>query len=378
MGGRFVIDARYVRTRPSGIGNYVAALIARLPALAPEAQFRIWAHPEQPAPVAAPNVTCVTVPAVADGLRTLFHPASLDELRADDVVHFPFSLLGRGLPCPSVVTIHDLMWLEHAAKVDARPLLRRVRARYYQRGMRTALAHATRLIAVSRATADRIIAVAPGSASRVHVIHNAAGPAFVGPADLGAAQQRAAELIGSDAPYYVVVGKNEPYKAHQLVLEAFAREARPDELLVLVQRTRRGAGLSRLAEQLGISARLRWLPTLSEPELVIVLQAARALLQPSLVEGFGIPALEAMASGCPVIASDTPALVEVLGGAGLHAPVGDSAGLAAAMRRLRDGSLRSELRARGLERARAFSWDAAAAQTLEVYREASLVGKTAH
>ena len=108
-----------------------------------------------------------------------------------------------------------------------------------------------------------------------------------------------------------------------------------------------------------------------------MLQGARALLQPSLVEGFGIPALEAMACGCPVIASDTPALLEVLGGAGLHAPVGDSAGLALAMRRLREGSLRDELRERGFERARAFSWDAAAAQTLEVYREAAHAGKTA-
>ena len=261
--GRFVIDARYVRARPSGIGNYVAALIARLPALAPESAFRIWAHPEQPTPVSAPNVTCLTVPAVADGLRTLFRPSSLDELNARDVVHFPFSLLGRGLPCPSVVTIHDLMWLEHGAMVDGRPLLRRVRARYYQHGMRTALAHATRLIAVSHATADRIIAVAPGSASRVRVIHNAAGPAFVRPTDLNAARERAAQLIGSNARYYLVVGKNEPYKAHQLVLQAFAREARPEELLVLVQRTRRGAGLSLLAEQLGISARLRLLPTLS-------------------------------------------------------------------------------------------------------------------
>ncbi len=372
--GRIVIDARYVRSRPSGIGNYVAALIARMPALAPDARFRLWAHPEKPDPVSAPNVSCVTVPAVADGLRTLMRPASLDSLLPDDVMHFPFSVLGRGLPCASVVTIHDLMWLEHSAKVDARPMLRRVRASFYQAGMRYALAHATRLIAVSQATADRILFVSPGSASRVRVIHNAAGAAFVAPLDRDVARQRAAELIGSSAPYYVVVGKNEPYKAHQLVLHAFAREARAGELLVLVQRTRRGAGLERLAQELGIASRLRWLPTLSEPELVSVLQAARALIQPSLIEGFGIPAIEAMACGCPVIASDTPALVEVLGGAGLHAQVGDVAGIANAMNRVRDDVLREELRERGLERAKAFSWDTAAEQTLEVYREALRVG----
>jgi len=349
----------------------IAALIARLPAFAPEARFHLWTHPECPAPVSAPNVTTSVVPAAADGLRTLLMPSTLGALSASDVVHFPFSLLGRGLPCKSVVTIHDLMWLEHAAEVDARPLLRRVRESFYQTGMRYALRHATRLIAVSRATADRIHAVSPESSARVRVIHNAASAAFVAPTDLEASLRRAAKLIGSDAPYYLVLGKNEPYKDHQLALQAFAREARPGELLVLVQRTRSGAGLLRLARELGIADRLRWLPTLSESELVTVVQAARALLQPSLVEGFGIPVLEAMAAGCPVIASDTPALVEVLGGAGLHAAVGDAAGLAAAINRLRSGSLREELRARGFERARAFSWDVAARQTLEVYREAA-------
>jgi glycosyltransferase involved in cell wall biosynthesis len=371
---RFVIDARYVRSRPSGIGMCVAALIARLPALAPEARFHLWTHPECPAPVSAPNVTTTVVPAPADGLRTLLVPSTLGALSATDVVHFPFSLLGRGLPCKSVVTIHDLMWLEHAAEVDGRPLMRRLRETFYQAGMRYALRHATRLIAVSRATADRIHAVSPESSARVRVIHNAAGPAFVAPGNLNASLRLAAQLIGSDAPYYLVIGKNEPYKDHQLVLQAFAREARPGELLVLVQRTRTGAGLSRLASSLGIADRLRWLPTLSEPELVAVVQSARALLQPSLVEGFGIPVLEAMAAGCPVIASDTPALVEVLGGAGLHAAVGDAAGLAAAINKLRSGSLREELRARGFERARDFSWDVAAQQTLEVYREASAAG----
>ncbi len=374
VSGRFVIDARYVRSRPSGIGVYVGALIERMPMQAPEAHFHLWTHPERPAPIVLPNVTCRPVPAVADGLRTLLRPASLDRLAPDDVLHFPFSLLGRGLPCPTVVTIHDLMWLEEPDKVDARPLLRDVRARFYQAGMRQALAHATRLIAVSRATADRIVAVMPEAAPRVRVIHNAAGAAFRPPLDLDEATRKAAELIGSDQPYYLVVGKNEPYKGHQLVLEAFAREAREGELLVLVQRTRRGAGLERLAEKLGIVSKLRWLPTLSEPELVTVLQAARALLQPSLVEGFGIPALEAMAAGCPVIASDTPALVEVLGGAGLHARVGDAAGLAKAMAQVRERAFRLELRERGLSRARDFSWAAAARDTLEVYRDAAQAG----
>ncbi len=110
-------------------------------------------------PVSAPNVTTTVVPAPADGLRTLLIPARLDPLASADVVHFPFSLLGRGLPCASVVTNHDLMWLEHAELVDARPLVRRVRESFYQTGMRYALRHATRLIAVSRATADRIHAV---------------------------------------------------------------------------------------------------------------------------------------------------------------------------------------------------------------------------
>jgi glycosyltransferase involved in cell wall biosynthesis len=354
----------------------VAELIQRMPGLAPDSHFRLWTHPERPEPVQQANVSCFVVSAAADGLRTLLDPSGLDELSPDDLVHFPFSLLGRSLGCPSVVTMHDLMWLEHPNQVDARPLLSQLRAGFYRLGMHQALAQATRLIAVSSATADRMIAVRPACQSRVRVIHNAAGPAFQAPADLDSAARRAAELIGSDAPYYLVVGKNEPYKGHRFALEAFAHEARPGELLVLVQRTRSGAGLSRLAQTLGISSKLRWLPTLSEPDLVTVLQAARALLQPSLMEGFGIPALEAMASGCPVIASDTPALLEVLGGAGLHARVGDAAGLAAAMSKLRDDNLRSELRERGLLRARAFSWDTAAAQTLEVYREALAVGQT--
>jgi glycosyltransferase involved in cell wall biosynthesis len=96
-----------------------------------------------------------------------------------------------------------------------------------------------------------------------------------------------------------------------------------------------------------------------------------------LVEGFGLPALEAIACGCPVIASDTPALVEVLGGAGLHAALGNASDLAQQIRRMQDPVLRRELSARGLERARDFDWDRTAKATLEVYEEAALAGPRA-
>jgi glycosyltransferase involved in cell wall biosynthesis len=372
--GRFVIDARYVELKPSGIGRYVEALIERLPKLAPDEHFELWTHPERPQPVAFDNVHCRPVAAPADGLRTLLTPTLLGQLDPRDVLHCPFNLLGRGLPCATVVTIHDLMWLEQPQLVERRPLMRRVRQPYYQRGMRWALERATRLIAISEATRARMLAILPECAPRVRVTHNAADPRFAPAADAAAAAARAAAILGSAAPYYLVVGKNEPYKGHELAIEAFARAARDDELLVLIQRTSGAEGLAGVAERCGVSKRLRFLPVVTGDDLVSLLQAARALLQPSIVEGFGIPALEAMACGCPVIGSDTPALVEVLGGAGLHAKVGDAAALGDALTRLQAPGVAEELRQRGLSRAQDFSWQRTAVATLEVYREAARAG----
>lgn len=373
-GGRFVIDARYVEPKPSGIGRYVEALITRLPALAPEQRFHLWTHPARPTPVVAPNVSCKAVPAPSDGLRTLLAPGALGKLRASDVVHFPFSLLGRGLPCASVVTVHDLMWLEQPELVEGRPLWRRLRQPYYHRGMRWALTRATRIIAVSEATAARIRALSPESAARVRVTHNAADASFTPAPDAARASSAARALLGSGAPYFLVVGKNEPYKGHEVAVRAFARAGRPDELLVLIQRASGAGRLQQLARQLGVEGRLRFLAGVKGDQLLTLLQGARALLQPSLMEGFGIPAIEAMACGCPVVGSDTPALVEVMGGAGLSAPAGDAEGLAQALQRLREPGVREELVRRGLRRAEAFDWNRTAAATLAVYREAAAEG----
>jgi glycosyltransferase involved in cell wall biosynthesis len=373
---RFVIDSRYVRRRPSGIGTCVEALVERLPRLAPGRAFHAWTHPERPVPPSAPNLTHTVVHATADGVGTLLWPASLDALAEDDVVHFPCGLLGRGVPCASVVTINDLMWLEQPELVDTRPIIRRLRQNYYQLGMRWAIERATRIIAISQATADRIILRAPATRDRVRVTPLAINGAFRVASDARVVAARAEALVGSAAPFYLVVGKNEPYKGHELALSAFAEGAHPNDLLVLVQRTSSGRGLKRRVDELGIAHRVRWLPDLSLPDLIVLLQSARALIQPSLVEGFGLPVLEAIACGCPVIASDTPALVEVLGGAGLHAAVGSAAALAVQVRRMQDNALRAELVQRGIERARAFDWDITAKLTLEVYEEAAAAGRS--
>ena len=215
-----------------------------------------------------------------------------------------------------------------------------------------------------------MLAVAPECEPRVRVTYNAADSRFVPSSAPQLAAAQAAELLGSAAPFYLLVGKNEPYKGHEVALRAFARAGRPDELLVLIQRASSSRGLLDLAARLGVAERVRLLPAVSSPQLLTLLQSALALLQPSIVEGFGIPVLEAMACGCPVLASDTPALLEVMGGAGLHAKVGDADALAEAISRLRETD-REALRQGGLQRVREFSWQRTAEETLAVYREAA-------
>jgi glycosyltransferase involved in cell wall biosynthesis len=153
-------------------------------------------------------------------------------------------------------------------------------------------------------------------------------------------------------------------------LRAFAN-ARCELTLVLVQRLRVADGLLRLAHELGLLNRLRFLDEVPRADLVSLMQGAVALLQPSSDEGFGLPALEAAACGCPVLASDIPVFREVLDDAAYYVPAGDALAWSRAIVEIAtDKSASRELRKRGPLRAACFSWDVAAEQTLQVYREA--------
>jgi len=371
---RVCVDCRYIRERPSGIGEYVQALVDRLPALAPADRFDWWVHPRAKRPLSgAPNTFEHVVRCDPNAPSWLF-PALLGPADGD-VFHSPHNILARGIRPAAVVTLHDVMWLEEPQLAVGSALVRFVAEPFNRMGIVNTLRRARRILTVSQASADAIARVCPDAKERIRVAHNAAAARFRPPADAGAASARAAAILGTAAPYFILIGQNAPSKGHALALQALARLPDRSCRLVLVQRLRAGRGIDRLARSLGIRDRIHVLPTLTDDDLVTLLQSALALLQPSLAEGFGMPALEALCSGCPVIASDVGPLLEVLGGAGLHIPRGEVEPLAQAMRRVAESAaLRRELSRAGLERARAFSWDACARTTLEAYREATELG----
>ncbi|MCU0655932.1 MAG: glycosyltransferase family 4 protein [Polyangiaceae bacterium] len=376
------LDCRYIRERPSGIGAYVQALVDRLPLLDPSSSFQFWAHPAARGKLATRSNTCeVEVHAAANGPATLLWPSRLVDLGGREVLHAPFNILGRGLRLPTVVTVHDLMWLLTPGACEGVGPATPAQALFYRDGILRALREATRIVAISRATADAIGHVVPEALPRTRVIHHGVEGWFQPPTDRDALAARIEQRHGP-GPYFLVVGQNAPSKNHGAILEAFAAaRLDPSVRLILVQRlfAKRGylggaVPLDQQAEALGIGHRVRFVAGLPREEVRDLIQGALALIQYSRFEGFGMPALEAMACGTPVIASDIAPLVEVLGGAGLHASL-QPRDLAAALERLASSpGLRAELGARALERGRAFSWDRCAQAHLEVYREAVAQG----
>jgi glycosyltransferase involved in cell wall biosynthesis len=275
------------------------------------------------------------------------------------------------------VTIHDLMWLSAPSLAEGRSLAVPFKAAFYRNGIRRALQRASRLVAISNATADAIRRWMPEAARRVRVIPHGIGARYAPGNGAEPARERVARHFGVEAPYFLVVGQNTPSKNHVDVLRAFARARLPagTRLVVLhrlyADRRHSGASLREHALRLDVASRTTVLSSASDDDVIDLLRGALALVQFSRFEGFGLPALEAMACGTPVVASDIPALVEVLGGAGIHVPLSVPA-LASALERVAtEPRLCAELSTRGIERSRAFSWRRSAELHLEVYREAA-------
>jgi len=283
-----------------------------------------------------------------------------------DLLHAPVYVGPIISACPMVVTVHDLSFYLYPE------LLRRASRAYLQRMARISVARAAGIIAVSRATRDdlvRILGVAP---ERVTVIHNGVDD-DMRPIEDRAAVERFRRRRGLPDRIILFVGTLEPRKNVSALLEAYAilRERRggPHRLVLAGGRgwgfDRIEATLTRLRLDRGDVILPGFVP---QQELPLWYNAADLFVYPAIYEGFGIPPLEAMACGTPVIVSNRSSLPEVVGDAGIVVDPNDVEGMARAMGdALSDAGRREILRAAGLERASAFSWRETARSTASLY-----------
>ena len=285
---------------------------------------------------------------------------------------------------PSVVTIHDLGYLAFPQAHTARRRLE------LHLTTRWSLRAARRVIAISRATKDDLVRHYGADPARIAVVHHGLSAGFR-PSDDPAALAR----HGLERPYFLYVGTLQPRKNLERLIEAYATAAqllgnavaagggpapgRPEripgpgpsapwpQLAIAGRRGWLSQAIERRAAQLGVADSVRFLGYVDDGDLPALLSGATAFLFPSLYEGFGMPVLEAMACGAPVLTSTTSALPEVAGDAALLVDPADTAAIARGIARLAaDPGLRADLRARGLARAARFTWERCARETREV------------
>jgi glycosyltransferase involved in cell wall biosynthesis len=330
-----VIDADVLGRQRTGDETYVENLLRRLPAVG-GAEFHFAAITRRPELV-PDGVEPVELQARFQELRMAWGVPWLLRRRRPALAHFQHAL-PLACPCPAVVTVHDLSF-EH----DANAMGRRDR-RIFKLVVPRAARGARRVIAVSERTKRDLIGAYGIPPERIAVIPHGVDPAF-GPGANGARE------------YLLYVGAIQARKNPLAAAEAAATVGLP----LVVAGPEREPALARELERRGVDLR----GYVVKDELARLYRGAACLVLPSRYEGFGLPVLEAMACGTPVVANPDPALREVAGDAAVYAEPG---GLVEAIRRaLAD---RDRLVAAGLERASLFSWDETARRTLAVYREA--------
>ncbi|MCC6527684.1 MAG: glycosyltransferase family 4 protein [Polyangiaceae bacterium] len=366
-----MLDARHLGSRQSGIGRYTSDLFRALALLRPDLALRLLVRkPGDEGALAADRVA--RFDAWPYGLRsTLLLPRCLGPEPAD-LFHSTYHVLPRGLGCATVMTLHDLIAFE-GAQGSLRPFpVWCAEYAFFRVAIPESLRRAHRIVAVSRATADEVAARFPFCRDKLRIVHHGVRPEFRPCDDRPAAERRAAVLAGP-APFVLALGGLSPNKNQAGMLRAFAaaRAASPTTRMVIVARYGERRRIVELARRLGVGAHLVVLPHLCDPDLRALLHTATCLAFCSRVEGFGLPLLEAMACGCPVLTSNRSAMAEVAGDAALLADPDDVADMARQMRRMLClPDLRRELALRGLERARGFTWQRCAALTAAVYDEA--------
>ena len=285
-----------------------------------------------------------------------------------DVIHLPnqnfarYALFGKN---PFIVTVHDLV--RTCFRFDGEAVIERILLRLDIRGIK----RASHIIADSQNSRNDLIKYLKLPDSKITVIYPGVDHSIFKPYNV--------RLL--DKPYILYVGSERPRKSLGRLLDAFAKLKGEFPELKLVKVGAFGRSkeyrrdIMKKLSSLGITEGVIFIDRVSELELAYYYTSAQLLAYPSLYEGFGLPPLEAMACGCPVVTSNTSSLPEVVGEAGIMVDPHDTDSLTQAMREvLTDSELRDNMIRKGLEQSKRFSWEKATKQTLEVYNKVAELG----
>jgi glycosyltransferase involved in cell wall biosynthesis len=369
---RIVVDVR--RVRDFGIGTYIRGLLHALAAIDQSNEYILVALPEDEGSFSGlpPNFnTVIYRKSDSYSLNHVAFPLFLHRLQPS-LVHIPLNQVPLFMMEPYVVTIHDMASLLFEGGSGLRMQTRRFL-------LRRGLLRAKRIMAVSEATRRDVHDALGIPADRIRLVYNAPNPDFFRPA--AGERARILERYQIDYPFLLYAGNIRPQKNIPRLVEAFAvaREHlsrhpvyRDLHLIIIGDEISRYPSVRRAVIQTRVEKAVRFLGFVPFEALRIFFESAALFVFPSLYEGFGLPPLEAMATGTPVVASNVSSLPEVLGDAALLVNPENVFEIARAIQEaLLDEDLRGELIAKGKAQAARYSWDRTAREVLEVYREAS-------
>jgi glycosyltransferase involved in cell wall biosynthesis len=363
---RIGIDAR--KLHDFGIGTYIRNLLRELAQMDHDTEYVILSRPEDDSAVRALGGNFRPVKETSGNYslsEQIFVPRALKR-EGVDLFHAPHYVLPPLVRCPSVVTIHDCIHLMFPQYLPNRWALA-----YARTSISLAAKHATRVLTVSESSKRDIQRFVDVPSGKIDVIYNSFDPRFgVEPNEETVDRVRERYQLHTDFVLYA--GNVKPHKNLERLIDAFqiVRKRGLDNLkLVLIgDEISRYTALRRAVHRHQLHNYVRFLGYLPEETLAVMYRLAGVFVFPSLYEGFGLPPLEAMASGTPVVTSNVSSLPEVAGDAAVLVDPYNATAIADGMYRvLTDNQLRRTLRVRGPQRASQFSWESSVRRVREIY-----------
>jgi glycosyltransferase involved in cell wall biosynthesis len=367
---RIGIDAR--KLHDFGIGTYIRNLLRQLARLDQHTEFVVLCRPEDREALAALGENFRPVPETAGNYSIAEQVRVPYALKREGVTlfHAPHYVLPPLVRCRSVVTIHDCIHLMFPQYLPNPAALA-----YARTSIAMAARRATRVLTVSESSKRDILRFVATPPEKIDVIHNAYDERFgIEPREEDVVRVR--ERFQLHDEFVLYAGNVKPHKNLERLIQAFhlVRQRGLDhlKLVIIGDEVSKYASLRRAVHKHQLHKYVRFLGYLPEETLAVMYRLAGVFVFPSLYEGFGLPPLEAMASGTPVVTSNVSSLPEVAGDAAMlvdpHEPEAIADGIFTV---LTDETVRRTLRQKGIERAKQFSWEASVRRVRDIYREVS-------